>query len=174
MLTGRLDDQARHVLGIRLVRRILTIAVLLTLLLASNAQAGWKIDRARVIAEYVWHYNYGCPDGIVSVSLQSPTGAFRADKVSAWTAEGHEPLMWSRPFDTSSQRCTVYINSDRVARWGMTWIEVCSGMIHEYGHLAGQEHSTNPLSIMYPNYRPDRRCRKRGRPYIERHDLYPF
>ena len=35
----------------------------------------------------------------------------------------------------------------------------CTLVLHEYGHLAGHAHSSNPRSVMYPTYNgPDERC----------------
>lgn len=47
------------------------------------------------------------------------------------------------------------------ARW--SWRILCTTVVHEYGHLAGREHSRNRRSVMYPVVvRTFWRC-KRGR-----------
>lgn len=130
---------------------------------AAPAQAGWKLDRAQKIAERVWNYDYGCPNGIVDVAWGDP-----AEVAPSHIESNSEPLAWA-----SQGVCVVYLNAPRTAKWGMPWEELCPAMIHEYGHLAGREHSTDPHSIMYPDIHADRRCRDRGRPYMRHHNLYP-
>jgi hypothetical protein len=39
----------------------------------------------------------------------------------------------------------------------------CTLVLHEFGHLAGREHSDDPDSVMYAEYvRPDERCLRSG------------
>jgi hypothetical protein len=52
---------------------------------------------------------------------------------------------------TSPYSCTIWLN--RNADWtdaGQrdTWWQVCATTIHEWGHLVGRRHSSNPNSIM--------------------------
>ena len=44
------------------------------------------------------------------------------------------------------ERAVLSLYSDRRE----TEIQVCSIIVHEYGHLAGQGHSTDPHNVMYP------------------------
>lgn len=52
---------------------------------------------------------------------------------------------WIYP-DGSFRQCWIVVNSNRV----LDWSHFCAMIIHEYGHLDGKRHSTNPYSIMYP------------------------
>jgi len=44
--------------------------------------------------------------------------------------------------------CTIYYN--QAAGW--SWAKLCSVTVHEYGHLLGHDHASNPNSIMFPSY----------------------
>src|SRR4051794_28418445 len=44
-----------------------------------------------------------------------------------------------------SRPCRVIIR-----RSHYTFLRICALMVHEYGHLAGLSHSTNPKDIMFP------------------------
>jgi hypothetical protein len=41
-------------------------------------------------------------------------------------------------------------------------LELCSLMVHEYGHLAGLPDSTDPNSVMYPKVGPNANCESSG------------
>jgi hypothetical protein len=144
-------------------RPTLVIAALLALLvLPATAQAVWKIDRATAIAEIVW--NNPCPDG-APVHWQNVRDVYPAATITAFSA----PRSWAR-----EGICEVGFDSAFEEKWGFGWTEFCSRMIHEYGHIAGVGHSDSNKSVMRKSYNdgtPDRRCRKRGRPYLERHGL---
>lgn len=59
--------------------------------------------------------------------------------------------------------CRIFLNR----RWAsqMPPAMKCTLVLHEYGHLAGREHSDNPNSVMYPDYlRDDRRCLSKAPP----------
>jgi hypothetical protein len=146
----------------------LIVAALLAVL-ATPAHAGWRIDRAKLIAQIVWHNP--CASG-VHVTWQAIPGD-DGDGLAA----------------ASPDLCQII-----VARHA-PWPVFCTTMIHEYGHLAGfrdpantldPEHSTNPRSVMYANHvfarasihkhgrtviawDTDRRCDHRGRDFLAQH-----
>lgn len=119
-------------------------ALALALAAPQTADAGWKLDRARQVANAVF---------------PNPCGAHV--RVKWWD---HLPLdtwdkdvvAWTQPeYDT----CEVMFLSNR--HW--SWIDLCTTMVHEYGHLAGLHHSSDPQDIMYeaPDWTLD--CYDRGR-----------
>jgi hypothetical protein len=48
----------------------------------------------------------------------------------------------------SNDQCQIRFNPE-VA---FTWPKFCTVMVHEYGHLAGHDHSDDPRDVMYPLY----------------------
>lgn len=42
--------------------------------------------------------------------------------------------------------CSITFNS--AESW--TWPRFCTVMVHEYGHLAGHDHSSDPADVMFP------------------------
>jgi hypothetical protein len=69
----------------------------------------------------------------------------------------YQPFPWnvlafaSYDFTSDSNdflNCSVNFNSNRAA--GLSYAKYCAIMVHEYGHLNGRDHSTNPRSVMYP------------------------
>jgi hypothetical protein len=129
----------------------------LALVLPASAEAGWRIDRATAIAGIVWQHP--CQDAIAIRVTQ--------ENEIAWT--------------TDDTPCVVFLG--RHAR--TAWEPFCHTILHEVGHLAGMGHSRNPRSVMWP-FLPadqlvtrhgtvwvgvDKRCRERGRPYLEKHGV---
>jgi hypothetical protein len=54
--------------------------------------------------------------------------------------------------------CRIVFNSD-LRVW--TWERFCSVMVHEYGHLLGHQHTSDPTDVMYPLYlRPVAACNR--------------
>jgi F420-dependent methylenetetrahydromethanopterin dehydrogenase len=125
------------------VKRLLLLAAALPLLLASPAQAGWRIDRAQAIAEIVWQ--------------QPCAGAV----VLRW-----EAIDAARVAQADVAGCIVTFQNDEPT----TWLAFCSNMLHEYGHLAGMGHAREGI-MQADDSALDPRCRKRGRPYLERHGI---
>lgn len=69
------------------------------------------------------------------------------------TAEASAGWRLTDPFT----ECRITINPWRVR----TWPHLCRTIVHEYGHLTGHEHSTDPSDVMYPVYRgPIGACRR--------------
>lgn len=135
--------------------RIALTALLAFTLLATPAQAGWKIDRATKIAQVVWHNP--CVDQMRITWVSTATLSNDAHAAA---------------FD-----CTVRLS----AATPLTWDQFCMLVLHEAGHLAryrdptntaDPEHSSDPESIMHSPILPgEPRCRRNGRPFLERHGL---
>src|SRR3712207_4756242 len=53
------------------------------------------------------------------------------------------------------RRCITYLNKD-VGAWPA--VELCITLAHEFGHLVGLEHSTDPTSLMAPMNARSARC----------------
>jgi hypothetical protein len=109
--------------------------VVIGLLAAAPAHAGWRIDRATAIANVVWH-----------------------DPCS-----GQVALIW-KPTDQDAadvEHCAVWLDS----REPLEWPEFCTIIIHEYGHLArfsdplnpsDPDHSHSAASVMYGGWGPSK------------------
>ena len=67
---------------------------------------------------------------------------------------------WAIPADMGAAAhdpiagCIVVLRSD----WHFQPLEQCTVIMHEYGHLAGMPHSSNPRSVMYPSPNVPERC----------------
>lgn len=48
----------------------------------------------------------------------------------------------------ANSQCTITFNLNQDFDWPM----FCTVMVHEIGHLVGQQHSTDQASVMYPTY----------------------
>lgn len=132
------------------------LAVLLLLIFAAPAEAGWKRDRALAIGNIVW----GNPCPQVDFAYEAH------DDWDGWWAY--------------SDGCKVRLNAKPDLPW--LWPIYCTIVIHELGHAAGHPHSENPNSIMYPTHSfavvngkveagADRRCNDAGRPYLRKHNV---
>lgn len=144
--------------------RPVALAVLVLLLAASSAQAGWRINRSVAIAQVVWHPTCGQ----LRLAYSEPVDG--AESAGAWAWKGNCAI--GVPVGTHYE-----------------FEELCTLVLHEAGHVAGMEHSANPRSVMYPVRiftegrmeahgritkvwgGVDRRCLDRGRPYLEAHGL---
>lgn len=71
--------------------------------------------------------------------------------------EPGEPLLTALAFDDG---CRVLLNSD--APW--TPVRLCMLAMHEFGHLAGRRHSSNPDDVMAPIVRRAPACEERWGP----------
>jgi hypothetical protein len=121
--------------------RLIALALLLVLVPLSDASAGWRRERATAIAQIVW--DHPCDD---QVELRwQPIDGIHA----AW---------FSGP-------CQITFATE----FRQDWPGFCTTMIHEYGHVAGVWHNSNPRSVMYERPLPNWRCANNGRNYLHRH-----
>jgi Matrixin len=63
---------------------------------------------------------------------------------------------WMNPTDpyanpSQNYDCNVEFNTGA----DFDWTKYCTVMVHEYGHLHGQQHSDDKSSVMYPEYEDD-------------------
>jgi hypothetical protein len=47
-----------------------------------------------------------------------------------------------------NDRCSVRFNSDQA----FDWPSLCTVFAHEFGHLTGHQHTSDPSDVMYPLY----------------------
>jgi hypothetical protein len=149
----------------RAIRRWARITVISTLataavwLLAPDApaQAGvWELGRAQAVAGKAWGYPCsGRPEFRYSDEYAGNPDAQHAYEFDAW-------VMFKPP--TYEPECIIWLAPGmRTA----SWPRLCTVILHEFGHLAGQyEHTSDPRSIMHADPAIDSRCAKRGRPYL--------
>lgn len=100
---------------------------------------GPSIVKARSIAVAYWGVT-PC-DGDIAVKWAAlPTGV---NALSTWwnqvAAYGNA---------TGNRQCLVTLNPAESFDWPM----LCTVLVHEYGHLSGHQHSTDPADVMYPTY----------------------
>lgn len=113
----------------RATRRALAVAAGV-LLLCASAVGQPRIRAARAVAE--WRWGPVC-DGHVSVfnaPLRPPLIAI---------------ALWDRT-PAGYRNCSVTYSTT----YPWAWWSLCRATVHEYGHLAGHGHASNPLAVMYP------------------------
>lgn len=107
--------------------------------MATVAGVYWpRLGTALLIAGQVWGPP---PCGQPNVVFATPS-----DDAIGWTVPGV---------------CTIYLNREIPWRRYPKWR--CSAIVHEWGHLAGQKHSSDPRNVMYPVARSYWRCDVRNR-----------
>lgn len=72
---------------------------------------------------------------------------------AAWADLGPSNLGAATP-------CVVELNRGRREVFG-NWETLCTTVVHEWGHLAGHPHSSDPGNVMYPTAVRYWRCRTR-------------
>jgi hypothetical protein len=150
------------------MRRLPLLLLLVPLVWPGAAGAGWRIDRARQIADRVW--NHPC-NGHIQWH---------------WEALPDQPEIAAY----TRQNACEYGLTINTAHSFLGFEDLCSVVLHEVGHLAGYQdptnpgdpwHSTNPHSVMHqhgaityggdkdhPTWTGvDRRCLNRGRTYLK-------
>lgn len=134
---------------VRILLRLVVPVLALGLLTGWTGDAGrHRPTMARVavyerVATVIW--GPVC-HGQVAVTIVD-TGRYMGDASWSYRAEGDR---------STYSDCRV-----EIGRRLMTDAELCAVVVHEYGHLAGREHSPNPRSVMYPEvgrYNAPRRC----------------
>lgn len=148
------------------MRLLLALTVMLSICgPITPAEAGWKLDRATKIAELVW--DDPCVDQMTikwgDTSDPQDTGLNNLFKARA-------AGMALR--DT----CTVVLDGQERQPWPV----FCTVVLHEAGHLAGRGHSRHGIMRAERTFvghegggwdGADRRCRDRGRAFLDRHGL---
>lgn len=118
--------------GSLMVRAAATL--LCCLVLPSSAAASWpRVGRAQSAAVAHW-------------------GAWPADCPTVWTLRvdvlpyyySAPPPSWIMSAD-GAPFCVVYIRRGHTHGWG----DFCMRYLHEWGHLLGRKHSSNPRALMY-------------------------
>ena len=111
---------------------------------AAGADQTYPIDGPVVAAARAIAASYWGPEpcaGDITVAWGSLPGSVNA--LSSWwnptEAYGNAP---------ENRHCVVTLNSDASFDWPM----LCTVMVHEYGHLSGQQHSPDPANVMYYQY----------------------
>lgn len=120
--------------------KIYSLAILLVfLLLTPVASAGTRLSRSRHVAYVI--YGPVC-HGDVRITYRPlpPQNGLEAAGEAEWMAvDLNDPSTFSN--------CKIVLNSNL----HYTYRELCATFVHEWGHLYGLEHSTNPYSVMYPH-----------------------
>jgi hypothetical protein len=94
---------------------------------------------ARSIADRYWH---GQPcHGNVTISW-----AAMGSSVNALATWSNRSGAYADP--ARNDHCNVSFNSDQA----FDWPSLCTVFAHEFGHLNGQQHTSDPADVMYPIY----------------------
>lgn len=116
------------------MRKAACMAVLVAMCAAAPAQAApTRLQRAEQIADSYWPAS-PCHGRVrvIPVPEQRFAGYWHTDTAG----------MLSTPWD-----CTIEVDFSRYT--GIPWRAVCRTLVHEYGHLAGLEHSPDRASVMF-------------------------
>jgi hypothetical protein len=92
-------------------------------------------------------------------------GLFVAGTIWGGLPGGLQTKVELRPLDHTAQARfprTIVLSTTPKVKW--TRGRTCHVIVHETGHLHGRQHSSNPLSVMFPRFvRVDPRCRQEPR-----------
>lgn len=136
---GRQLPTARLDIIMRVPAKALVVAVIVSLAIPGWCLADVADDDPQIAgllrtARTFWHVPPPCPIVVVREELLS------------------EPLVWAAAL---TDRCLIALDPDFYPRpldldvW--YWqAEMCSVITHEYGHLLGYSHTTDPRSVMNP------------------------
>ena len=114
-----------------------------TVMAPATADAGRLTTQLRAdVAIAERRFGPACPDGIVAT-----WNPFEVDYTGSPGARA-----WARSF---VEQCQIDFNAGlwldptwRAAIYDPPWL--CTLVVHEYGHLAGNGHSADPADVMYP------------------------
>jgi hypothetical protein len=90
----------------------------------------------------------------------APCGGNVAIAWTALSASINATSTWTNPvgaYDRPDRNESCAIAFNATLAWD--WTRFCSILVHEYGHLGGRPHSSDPGDVMYPYYeKPVDRC----------------
>lgn len=119
--------------------RLVALAALLALALTGTAHAAAGDLAGLYVGQTVW----GAPAcGQPRLEVSTP-GEYEAEHGTGVFDSG-EPLAWA-----DDTRCAIVINRTLSRLSIRTAVKRCHVIVHEWGHLAGREHSRNPRSVMF-------------------------
>lgn len=117
----------------------------------------------RGLAIYVRHYGWdNLPDPVAyMVKLAPEFWGQQACPTRGWTVQFSSPpsafydfaFGWAQVGDQQASSCVITMNTQwfwstqNIYNW---WSYFCASFLHEYGHMLGHEHGTDPARIMYP------------------------
>lgn len=119
------------------MKRAILTAVLTFFLATPPAAAMTPLHRMALIAQA--RFPASPCSGHTAIVAVSPQ---RLDQLAP-RAEGMHPIAAADP-----RRCVVYVAFRRMHQQLLRF--KCRVLVHEFGHLAGLGHSTDPRSVMYP------------------------
>jgi hypothetical protein len=100
---------------------------------------GPAMSTARSIADRYWH---GEPcRGKVAISWAAMGSSVNA--IATWS---NRTDAYADP--ARNDHCSVRFNSDQA----FDWPSLCTIFAHEFGHLTGHQHASDPSDVMYPIY----------------------
>lgn len=136
----------------RVARAALVLAAILSLTLAGMATAGTRSAASRFAVGSpqlttaqnlaIAHWGTSPCQGQVTLTWKRQSPGINA--MSLWTTLGTDP--YGDPAD--NQDCEIDLNP--AAAWD--WPKLCTVIVHEYGHLAGQDHDAHAGHLMSPMY----------------------
>jgi hypothetical protein len=161
------------------IHRLVSLAVAVTVVLATGSVAagakGYLPPLPRAVA---LRLSASAATGGLVITAPVPHAAALSRRVRAailvaratWgsACENHLAVRWADYDDTlgaargggrvlaRAHDCAIdfsrrVLDDDATRTWAYAWPWLCTLVVHEYGHLAGQGHSTDQNSVMYPS-----------------------